>query len=267
MIKIEHDVLLKNYCTFKIGGPADSFVTVDTQDELGEAMQMPRAMMLGNGSNVLFSDSGYRGTIVKLGEGFSYMRIEDDFIVAGGGALLVGVSKFAAENGLSGLEFACGIPGSVGGALLMNAGAYGHSVSELLEDSEGFGYRKSPYMTNGTIATEARFRMIKDDKDAILARMKEYTGMRTSKQPLAYPSAGSFFKRPEGYFAGKLIEDSGLKGYSEGGAQVSELHAGFVINRGNASCRDVIDLMHHVQKTVFDKFGVMLEPEVRIIEE
>ena len=264
---IKHNEILANYCTFKIGGPADNFVVVETEEELKEAMSMPRAMLLGNGSNILFSDKGYRGTIVKLGEGFSKIEVKGSTIVAGAGALLVKVANVALENGLSGLEFACGIPGSVGGAMLMNAGAYDHSISELLDDKEGFGYRQSPFKTKGEIVTSAKFNLLPDDKEQIKARMKDYTQRRTSKQPLSYPSAGSFFKRPTGYFAGKLIEDAGLKGFSVGGAQISSLHAGFVINTGNATSEDVINLMHHVQETVENKFGVLLEPEVIIVEE
>jgi len=266
-LNIKHNEILKNHCTFKIGGPADNFVVVENEAELKEAMAMPRAFLLGNGSNVLFSDKGYRGTIVKLGESFSKIEVVGESIIAGGSALLSHVSKIALENGLSGLEFACGIPASVGGALLMNAGAYEHSVSELLDNKEGFGYRKSPYMDNGEIVTSVKFNLKKDSKDAIEARMKDYTQRRVTKQPLSFPSAGSFFKRPDGYFAGKLIEDAGLKGYQVGGAQISSLHAGFVINTGAATSEDVINLMHHTQKIVMDKFGVELVPEVIIVEE
>lgn len=266
-LNIKHNEILKNHCTFKIGGPADNFVVVESEEELIEAMSMPRALLLGNGSNVLFSDKGYRGTIVKLGEAFSKIEVQGNVIIAGAGALLAKVSNIAMENGLSGLEFACGIPGSVGGAMLMNAGAYDHSISELLDDKEGFGYRKSPFMTNGEIVRFAKFNLVPCDKEVIKARMKEYTAKRMSKQPLSYPSAGSFFKRPEGHFAGKLIEDAGLKGFEIGGAKVSDLHAGFIINTGNATSEDVINLMKHVQNVVKEKFGVSLKPEVIIVEE
>lgn len=266
-MKIIKNALMKDYTSFKIGGPADRLVVPETEDEIKEAMSMPRPLLIGNGSNMLFSDAGYRGTVVKLGEAFSTIKLEGNTITAGAAALLPAVSRFAAENGLSGLEFACGIPASVGGAMYMNAGAYEHSISELLEDKEGFGYRKSPFMMNGKIVSSARFILSPDDPEKIKERMREYTKQRTSKQPLSFPSAGSFFKRPEGYFAGKLIQDAGLKGYSIGGAQISPLHAGFVINTGNATCNDVLDLMHHVQSVVKDKFGVDMQPEVRIIEE
>jgi len=266
-LNVKHNEILKNHCTFKIGGPADNFVVVENEEELMEALEMPRAFLLGNGSNVLFSDKGYRGTIVKLGQSFSKIEVVGESIIAGAAALLPMVANIAFENSLSGLEFACGIPASVGGAMLMNAGAYEHSISELLDDKQGFGYRKSPFMTNGKIVTKAKFNLKKNDKEEILARMKDYTQRRTSKQPLSYPSAGSFFKRPSGYYAGKLIEDAGLKGFAIGGAQISSLHAGFVINTGNATCEDVLNLMKHTQGVVLDKFGVKLDPEVIIVEE
>ena len=266
-MKKTENAMMKDYTSFRVGGPADLLVVVESEEELYEAMKLPRAMLLGNGSNTLFSDAGYRGTVVKLGEEFMKIEQDGNCLVAGGGVLLPVISRYAQERGLSGLEFACGIPGSVGGAAYMNAGAYDHSLSELFDDKEGFGYRKSPYMTNGQIVTKVKFNLIPDDRQAILERMKDYSQRRSSKQPLTYPSAGSFFKRPEGYFAGKLIQDAGLKGFSVGGAQVSELHAGFIINTGNASASDILELMHHVQEKVFERFGVKLEPEVRIIAE
>jgi len=266
-MRIIENALMKNYTTFKTGGPADALVFVDNTEELKEALNMKRPLLLGNGSNTLFMDKGYRGTVIKLGEGFSYIRREGNKIVAGAAALLPAVSRFAEDNSLTGLEFACGIPASVGGAMYMNAGAYDHTVSELLENSEGFGYRKSPFMENGGIVTEAVFSLKEGDREEISQKMKELTKLRTSKQPLAFPSAGSFFKRPEGHFAGKLIQDAGLKGYRVGGAQVSDLHAGFIINRGNATTTDILNLMDFVQNEVLKKFGVILLPEVRIIEE
>lgn len=266
-MKIIENAMMKDYTSFKVGGPADMLVLVESEEELNEAMNMPRAMMLGNGSNTLFSDAGYRGTVVKLGKEFMTIEQDGNSLIAGGAVLLPALARFAQSKGLAGLEFACGIPGSVGGATYMNAGAYEHSLSELFDDSEGYGYRKSPYMDNGKYVTKVRFNLNPDEKKAIEWRMREYTLKRTSKQPLAYPSAGSFFKRPEGYFAGKLIQDAGLKGYYVGGAQVSELHAGFIINTGNATASDILELMNHVQEKVMDQFGVKLEPEVRIIAE
>ena len=266
MTKIEN-AMMKDYTSFKVGGPADMLVLVESEEELSEAMKMPRAMLLGNGSNTLFSDAGYRGTVVKLGKEFMKIEQDGNSIIAGAAVLLPALSRYALERGLAGLEFACGIPGSVGGATYMNAGAYDHSLSELFDDSEGFGYRKSPYMENGKYITKVKFNLQPDEKQAIQQRMTDYTQRRTAKQPLSYPSAGSFFKRPEGYFAGKLIQDAGLKGFSIGGAQVSELHAGFIINTGNAAASDILELMNYVQEKVMDCFGVKLEPEVRIIAE
>lgn len=266
-MKKTENAMMKDYTSFKVGGPADLLVVVESEEELNEAMKMPRAMLLGNGSNTLFSDAGYRGTVVKLGNEFMKIEQDGNSLIAGGAVLLPSLSRYAQERGLSGLEFACGIPGSVGGATYMNAGAYEHNLAELFDDSEGFGYRKSPYMTNGQLITKVKFNLVPDDKKAIQWRMREYSLKRSSKQPLTYPSAGSFFKRPEGYFAGKLIQDAGLKGYSVGGAQVSELHAGFIINTGGATCADILELMNYVQEKVFAEFGVKLEPEVRIIAE
>lgn len=266
-MKIIENAMMKDYTSFKVGGPADRLVLVESEEELKEAMNMPRAMLLGNGSNTLFSDAGYRGTVVKLGKEFMKIEQVGNSLIAGGAALLPALARFAQDRGLSGLEFACGIPGSVGGATYMNAGAYEHSLSELLDDSEGFSYRNSPYMTNGQYITKVKFNLHPDEKNAIQCRMRDYTARRNEKQPLSYPSAGSFFKRPDGYFAGKLVEDAGLKGYSVGGAQVSKLHAGFIINTGNASASDILELMKYVQEKVMNQFGVMLEPEVRIIAE
>lgn len=266
-LDVRHNVPLKEHCTFKIGGMADNFVVVNTEEELSLAKEMDRPFILGNGSNILFSDQGYRGTIIKLGAGFSKIEVGEDYIEAGAGALLSKVSSAATDAGLSGLEFASGIPGSVGGGVYMNAGAYDHSLSELFDNKEGFGYRMSPYKANNEIVTKARFNLIPADKEKIKNLVRDYTLRRTSKQPLSYPSAGSFFKRPEGHFAGKLIEDAGLKGYKVGGAQVSLMHAGFIVNTGNASAEDVKALMRHIQMVVKTKFDVDLMPEVIIMEE
>jgi len=266
MTKIEN-AMMKDYTSFKVGGPADLLVIVESEEELNEAMKMPKAMLLGNGSNTLFTDGGYRGTVVKLGKEFMKIEQIGNSLIAGGAVLLPALARFAQDRGLAGLEFACGIPGNVGGATYMNAGAYEHSLSELFDDNEGFGYRKSPFMTNGQYITKVKFNLYPDDKKAIQWRMRDYTQKRVSKQPLAFPSAGSFFKRPEGYFAGKLIQDAGLKGFSIGGAQLSELHAGFIINTGSATASDILELMEYVQEKVFNEFGVKLEPEVRIIAE
>ena len=266
---------MSEHTTFRCGGPADRLVIAENKEQLLEALKLPRPMILGNGSNVLFSDAGYRGTVIKLGGDFLKLSVRGGVVRAGAGVLLASAAKAACAKGLTGFEFATGIPGSVGGGIYMNAGAYGGTIADVCFEVESipsidtfdFSYRHSAFMEKGAIVLSAAFRLKKGDPEEINAKVMELTAQRKAKQPLSYPSAGSFFKRPDGYFAGKLIEDAGLKGKSVGGAQVSELHAGFLINRGGASSSDVIALMHLVQKTVFDRFGVELVPEVRIIEE
>lgn len=274
-LDIKENFPLSSLTTFRCGGPADRLVVVNSREELLKALELPRPMILGNGSNVLFSDAGYRGSIIKLGPGLSEVSIRGCRVKAGAGALLAVAAKKASAAGLSGMEFATGIPGSVGGGVYMNAGAYDGSMADIVTKvasmpqiaDYGFSYRHSSFMEEGAIILEAEFTLKKGVQEEIDAKIADFTQRRTSKQPLSYPSAGSFFKRPEGYFAGKLIQDAGLKGKSVGGAQVSELHAGFIINRGGATSSDIIELMHLVQQEVFNKFGVRLEPEVRIIEE
>ena len=240
-------------------------------------------LVLGNGSNVLFKDGGYHGVVVHIGEGLDRVRIEGQTVFAEPGVSLAKLSKMAAAEGLSGLEFACGIPGSLGGAVFMNAGAYGGEMKDVLlsvasvnhlgmmkdrkaEDC-GLGYRKSIFMENGETILGVKLFLKPGLRSEIEETMRDYNQRRNSKQPVHLPSAGSFFKRPEGYFAGKLIEDAGLKGLQVGGAQVSPMHAGFLVNNGGATAGDVIDLMRVVQETVADRFGVYLEPEVRIVGE
>ena len=266
---------MSEHTTFRCGGPADRLVVAEDKEQLLAALDLPRPMILGNGSNVLFSDAGYRGTVIKLGGDFLKLSVRGCVVRAGAGVLLASAAKAACAKDLTGFEFATGIPGSVGGGVYMNAGAYGGTLSDICFEVESipqietfdFSYRHSAFMEKGAVVLSAAFRLKKGDPEEINARVAELTAQRKAKQPLAYPSAGSFFKRPEGYFAGKLIEDAGLKGKSVGGAQVSELHAGFIINKGGASSSDVIGLMHLVQQTVFDRFGVRLEPEVRIFGE
>ena len=266
---------LSEHTTFRCGGPADRLVVAENKEQLLAALELPRPMILGNGSNVLFSDAGYRGTVIKLGGDFLKLSVRGGVVRAGAGVLLSAAAKAACAKSLTGFEFATGIPGSVGGGVYMNAGAYGGTIADICFEVESlpqinsfdFSYRHSTFMEKGAVVLSAAFRLKRGDPEAINAKVSELTAQRKAKQPLAYPSAGSFFKRPEGYFAGKLIEDAGLKGVSVGGAQVSELHAGFLINKGGATSSDVIDLMHLVQKTVMDRFGVSLEPEVRIIDE
>ena len=276
------------HTSFRCGGAADLFVTPAGVGELMNVLDLVRTrkipyLVLGNGSNVLFRDGGYHGMVIRVGEGMDRVRIEGQTVFAEPGVSLAKLSRMAAAEGLSGLEFACGIPGSLGGAVYMNAGAYDHELKDVLlsvssinrigmmkdrkaEDC-GLGYRHSIFMENGEVILGVKLFLKPDSRMDISDRMKEYTLRRNSKQPVHLPSAGSFFKRPEGHFAGKLIEDAGLKGLQIGGAQVSPMHAGFIVNNGGATATDVLDLMRVVQETVMDKFGVMLEPEVRIVGE
>ena len=276
------------HTSFRCGGAADLFVTPGSLGELMNVLDLVRTknipyLVLGNGSNVLFKDGGYHGVVIRIGEGMDRVRIEGQTVFAEPGVSLAKLAKMAAEEGLSGLEFACGIPGSLGGAVFMNAGAYDHELKEVLlsvssinhlgmmkdrkaEDC-GLGYRHSIFMENDEVILGVKLFLKPDSRMDISDRMKEYTLRRNSKQPVHLPSAGSFFKRPEGHFAGKLIEDAGLKGLQIGGAQVSPMHAGFIVNNGGATATDVLDLMRVVQETVLDKSGVMLEPEVRIVGE
>ncbi len=276
------------HTSFRCGGAADLFVTPGSLGELMNVLDLVRTknipyLVLGNGSNVLVKDGGYHGVVIRIGEGLDRVRIEGQTVFAEPGVSLAKLAKMAAEEGLSGLEFACGIPGSLGGAVFMNAGAYDHELKEVLlsvssinhlgmmkdrkaEDC-GLGYRHSIFMENGEVILGVKLFLKPDSRMDISDRMKEYTLRRNSKQPVHLPSAGSFFKRPEGHFAGKLIEDAGLKGLQIGGAQVSPMHAGFIVNNGGATATDVLDLMRVVQETVLDKSGVMLEPEVRIVGE
>ncbi len=284
------DIEMKDYTSFKAGGKAAEMVIVESVEELREILaeidQAKRPyLMLGNGSNTLIKDSGFSGTVVKLGESFHQVKIHGESgekLVCGCGALMSSVAKAALAESLTGFEFASGIPGSIGGAVFMNAGAYGGEMKDIVEsvnlvsrdgkvlrtvsgEEMDFSYRHSILQETGEVAVSVVLRLSKGDAAKISETMRDLTKRRNEKQPVQYPSAGSFFKRPEGFFAGKLIQDAGLKGLSVGGAQVSELHSGFIINKGGATATDIIDLMHLVQNTVFDKFGVKLEPEVRII--
>ena len=279
---------MSKYTSFRAGGKAAALVEVENKEQLkavlrfAEEEKIPH-LLLGNGSNTLFKDSGYQGLVIKLGDYFNYLAEESDTRLRIGASMLLSTAaKMALEESLTGMEFASGIPGSIGGAIFMNAGAYGgemkdivasvHAVSpdgrdekDFTNEEMQFGYRSSILQQNGWIATDVTFNLTTGNKEEIAAQMKDLNARRNAKQPVNYPSAGSTFKRPEGYFAGKLIEDAGLKGLTVGGAQVSTLHSGFVINKGGASATDILQLMALVQNTVYDKFGVMLEPEVRII--
>ena len=278
---------MKNHTSFRIGGPAKLFIEPKTEAELAGILKKCREdkieyIVIGNGSNLLVSDDGLEKPVIKLSGNFEKIELIDETTVrAGAGTSLISLCRFALQNSLSGLEFAFGIPGSVGGAAFMNAGAYGGEMKDVVLSCEhvdengktgvlskeqlGFSYRKSSYGENGFVVTNVTFKLQKGERSAIEEKMNDLLGRRKDKQPLSFPSAGSVFKRPEGYFAGALIEQCGLKGKTIGGAQVSEKHAGFIINIGSATCKDVKDLIEFCQKTVFEKFGVMLETEIKMI--
>ena len=276
---------MREHTSFKIGGPADFFLMPETSDELiniwrvCKKINMPLTI-LGDGNNVLVSDDGIRGAVVFTKKMNAVELCENERLRADAGVLLSALASFARDASLDGLPFASGIPGTVGGAIYMNAGAYNHEIAELVEsvtlflddeivvksrDEMDFGYRRSFAQSDEMLILSAVFNLRKGDSEKIREEMMDLNARRKKSQPLEYGSAGSFFKRPEGNFAGKLIEDSGLKGFSVGDAQVSEKHAGFVVNKGNATCAEVLELMSHVKKTVYEKFGVELEPEVRIL--
>ncbi len=273
---------LKNHTTFGCGGSAKAVVFPENVKELEEIVKLLKndACILGNGSNVLVCDEGidkYAVITTKIKE----VKCDGESIYADCGATLAKLSSVAAENSLAGLEFASGIPGTVAGGIYMNAGAYGGEIKDVIcevyavdkdgnkrtfsKDELKLSYRHSVFVENGYIITGAKFSLSKGNKEVILATMKELNQRRKDKQPLEYKSAGSTFKRPEGYFAGQLIEESGLKGFSVGDAQVSEKHAGFVINKGKATAKDVLEVIEHCRKVVEEKFGVVLEPEIKIL--
>lgn len=281
------DEPMNKHTSFKIGGNADTYVKVDSLSTLGTIIRECvdsdiDYLILGNGSNVLVSDEGYRGVIIRLdGEFRKISLIDETTVYCGAGASLATLCKFALNNGLSGLEFAWGIPGTVGGAIFMNAGAYDgemknvvHSVSHLTpdggigrceKDNLQMGYRTSVYRSNKCIITGVTLKLKKADPEAIRAKMDDFMNRRSTKQPLEFPSAGSVFKRPEGAYAGALIEQCGLKGKCHGGAQVSDKHAGFIINKDNATANDVKSLIREVQTKVFDETGYDLECELIIL--
>ena len=311
---------MSRYCSFKCGGTARLLVIADDMDDLRYALYVIAGadslfpscgscsgnkcatceansechgcskdagetipyMVMGNGTDILVLDGGYDGIIIKLGEGFSKITIDGTTVTAGASALLSSVARAALAESLTGFEFASGIPGSVGGGLFMNAGAYGGEMKDIVKsvkaiskdgvreymltiDELDLSYRHSIFTNSGDIVTEVVYELEPGDKKEIEDKMKDLAEKRNSKQPVQYPSAGSFFKRPAGHFAGALIEEAGLKGLTVGGAQISTQHAGFLINKDNATATDVVNLMRLVQNTVYDKTGVKLEPEVRII--
>ena len=280
-----HNEPMSKHTTFGVGGPAAEFVVPESADELAEVLATCRTagvpyFVLGKGSDLLVSDEGFDGVIVSL-EALVGVRREGERFVCEAGASLGYVARRALYAGLSGMEFACGIPGSIGGACFMNAGAYDGCMADVLEsvdvltqdgdrltlgvDELDLGYRQSKVRSEGLVVLSATLQLTPANRDDIRAKMDDYTQRREDKQPLEYGSAGSTFKRPEGYFAGKLIMDSGLKGYRVGDAGVSEKHAGFVVNYGNATAADVHAVIKHVQDEVERQFGVRLEPEVRFL--
>ncbi len=282
------DEPMSKHTTFKIGGPADCFVIPSTVEEAVKVIKiihkynMPFTM-IGNGSNLLVMDKGIRGIVVNLNERFAKIEQKENILRVQCGALMADVSKFAGSCSLTGLEFAVGIPGSIGGCIFMNAGAYDgeiknavKSVTTVTKDGKlvcytkeqaQFGYRHSIFQDNGDLILEVELELSFGDKEAIEAKMADLTQRRETKQPLELPSAGSTFKRPPGYFAGTLIDQTGLKGLTVGGAQISTKHAGFVVNIGGATAQNVLDLIAQVQKRVYEKHGVKLYPEVKMIGE
>lgn len=284
---IKIDEKLSSYVNFKVGGPADILLIPKSKEQVIKSVEICKEnkipfYLIGNGSNILVRDGGFRGVVISLKE-VNTIIVDGDKIEAECGAMLKAVSDKAMENSLTGFEFACGIPGTIGGAVFMNAGAYDGEIAHVIESAEiideecnivrlsnkdlDFGYRSSIVMKKGYTVLSAVFKLEKGQVKTIKELVDDLTNKRESKQPLEYPSAGSTFKRPTGYFAGKLIQDAGLKGYSIGGAAVSEKHSGFVINKGNATAKDITDLIKYIQDEVKRQFGVELHPEVRIIGE
>lgn len=279
---------MKKHTTFRVGGNADYFVVPKTEEEVKNVVSLCKSeempyFILGNGSNLLVGDKGYRGVIIQICKEMNQIEVQGTSLLVQAGALLSKVGSAALKAGLTGFEFASGIPGTMGGAVFMNAGAYGGEMKDILaevtvldergevrvlkKEELGLGYRTSAVAKKGYVVLSARVELQSGDKKKIEARMQELKVQRTTKQPLEYPSAGSTFKRPEGYFAGKLISDSGLRGFQVGGAQVSEKHCGFVINKENATASDIVELMNQVIEKVQNEFGVTLEPEVRKLGE
>ena len=277
---------MHKHTTFRVGGPAEVFVTVENKEQLEKIIKYLNLVerpyfILGNGSNLLVGDKGYRGVIIRLGGEFNTLKTEGTLLTAGASVLLSAAARAAMENGLTGMEFASGIPGSIGGGVKMNAGAYDGEMRQIVEsvqvmykdgsildlDNETmeFGYRNSVIKNRPYVVLQVSLRLQPGNREEILARMNELAARRKEKQPLEFASAGSTFKRPEWYFSGKLIMDSGLRGARIGGAQISEKHCGFVINDGTATAADIAELIQEVSETVKEKFGVTLEPEVILL--
>lgn len=286
---VRYDEPLKSHTTFKIGGNCIALIEPREISDIIEAVKICREnsikfFVIGNGSNLLVPDEGYNGVIIKLKSEFSTIQVEGEYLIVNSGAKLSEVYTVAYKNSLTGFEFASGIPGTIGGAIYMNAGAYGGEMKDIVESVEvldldnfelrelkneelEFSYRKSIIQRKNFIVTTIKLKLQKGNKEEINAVYEDLRERRNSKQPLNFGSAGSTFKRPEGHFASKLIEDAGLKGYHINDAWVSEKHSGFIVNKGNASFKEVMELIEYVQKVVFEKFGVKLETEVRILKD
>lgn len=286
---VRYDEPLKNHTTFRIGGNCIALIEPREVEDIIEAIKICREnnikfFVIGNGSNLLVSDEGYNGVIIKLKKEFSTIKVEGEYVIAKSGAKLSEVFDVILENSLAGFEFASGIPGTIGGAIYMNAGAYGGEMKDIVETVEvldmdtfevkelkneelEFSYRNSIIQNKNYIVLAIKLKLQKGNKEEIKAIYEDLREKRNSKQPLNFGSAGSTFKRPEGHFASKLIEDAGLKGYHINDAWVSEKHSGFVVNKGNASCKEILELIDHVKNVVFEKFGVKLEMEVKILKD
>lgn len=286
--KILYNEEMKNHTTFKIGGPVDVMIIPTNEEEIIDCIKFLREkdidfLIMGNGSNLLIRDGGIRGVVVKIAKGFSNIEVEGNNMYCQAGALLSTVSNVALDHSLENFEFASGIPGTIGGAITMNAGAYGgemkdvvkkvrvldknNNVKEYTKEEMDFKYRNSRVVEDGLIILGIELDLGKGNYGTIKETINELTYKRTSKQPLEYPSGGSTFKRPEGYYAGKLIDDAGLRGLRHGGAMVSEKHCGFIINKENATCKDVLHLISVIQKIVMDKYGVKLQREIKLLGE
>ena len=286
LIRFGQNISMKQHTTFRAGGNAAVFAEAENEEQLRTLLMGAKGcgmpwMLIGNGSDLLFRDEGYAGLVIHLSGKLIYTQKEGSHICCGAGELMSRAARFACDAGLTGMEFMSGIPGSIGGGVYMNAGAYGGEISGIIEsavcmtddgdilniqkDDMKMGYRHTVFMEKPLILLHVRFALSTGDPEKIRDTMNDLNMRRREKQPLEFPSAGSFFKRPEGHFAGAMIEQCGLKGMRVGDAEVSEKHAGFIINRGNATCADILQLMKQVQDRVFERYQVHLEPEVQIV--
>lgn len=286
--QIKQNELMKHHTTFRIGGCADIMTFPHTENQIVEIIKIANKhnisyTVIGNGSNILVTDKGIRGVVIKIADNFADIKIEGQLIYAQSGARLTAISRRIYEESLTGFEFASGIPGTIGGGVYMNAGAYDSemknvvksvkvltstgNILELENEDMDFGYRKSKAMQEGYIILSVIIKLEKGDKSQIKAKIDDFTNKRVTKQPVSEYSAGSTFKRPVGHFAGKLIEDTGLRGYSIGHSKISEKHCGFVINKGESTCKEMLEFIHHVKHKVYEKTGVKLEEEIKIIGE